>query len=82
MKIRALTIVVVTTEEKEPPAFSLVGNLTPQEAISILHQYMVEEARQQGREEAKGEVSGGNLPEKKQKPSERSPSDSEGVSEG
>lgn len=78
MQIRALTIILVKTEEKEPPAFSLVGNLTPQEAYSILHDFMLQEARRQGQEEVKA----AGTPKKKRMPSVGLPTHQEGGSEG
>ena len=76
MRIRALTIVVVE-EEKKPPAFTLIGNLTIQEAYAILHDFLLQEAKEQGKAEAERKI-----PKNKQKPSQQAPSDSEGGSEG
>jgi hypothetical protein len=77
MRIKALTIVVVTTEEDKPPAFALVGNLSPQKAYTVLHEFMLQEAKRQGKEEI-----GSQTPKMRQESSQQALSDSEGVSEG
>lgn len=77
MRIRALTIVVVTEAEDKPPAFTLVGNLTAQEAYMILFDFIQQEARQQGKAESNGKT-----PEKRRRATQRARSDSEGGSSG
>ena len=77
MQLKALTI-VLTIEEGKPPTFTLVGNLTVQEAYLLLHDFMIKEARQQGQEEAKGVGKQEKIPERMGKPTQRAPRGTEG----
>lgn len=57
MRIKTLTIVIVEDEGK-PPAYTLVGNLTAQEAYATLFDYIQQEAREAGKREASAKLTG------------------------
>ncbi len=63
MQIKALTIVAVFSEEpNKPPDYTLVGTLPAEVAFSVLHNYLLQTAREQGKRESdtSKEVNEGN----------------------